>query len=85
MEPFPWTLCSVLAENGEVQVKAATPVYTAAPTVLVTLAVLGLCCSSAGGEEHLRLGRAFRFGNTAWLGQVYGYLGGLTGTNQGGL
>lgn len=62
MEPFPWTLCSVLAENGEVQVKAATPVYTAAPTVLVTLAVLGLCCSSGGGgstlglEEHSDLG-----------------------------
>lgn len=62
MEPFPWTLCSVLAENGEVQVKAVTPVYTAAPTVLVTLAVLGHCCSSGGErsilglEEHSDLG-----------------------------
>lgn len=58
------------------KVKAAAPVYTAAPTVLVTLTVLGLCCSSGGGKEHLRLGRVLGFGSTAWLEQVYGYLGG---------
>lgn len=56
------------------KVKAVAPVYTVARQCF-TLTILGLCYSS-GGKEHLRLGRVLGFGSTAWLEQVYGYLGG---------
>lgn len=76
MEPSPWTLCSVLAENDEVQGQGSGPSLHSGPTVLYPYSPRPLLLFWGGGEEHLRLGRVLGFGSTAWLEQVYGYLGG---------